>query len=87
MWVVYILECKYMLFYTGVTNDLQNRLEKHNDGKGAKFTRNYKPCKIVWHEHHKNRSEAQCREHEIKGWGRKKKIELIRDSSLCSECS
>ena len=88
MWIVYILKCRKDFLYTGVTNNLLKRIVKHNDGKGAKFTKNLRPCEYIWHEHHLNRSEAQKRESEIKKWHREKKIVLINeDSTQCLECS
>ena len=87
MWVVYILKCRNGILYTGVTNNLPNRVVQHNAGKGAKFTAINKPCILVWHEHHANRSAAQKKEWEIKEWDRKEKLEFIkRNSSQCREC-
>lgn len=87
MWIVYILKCRKDYLYTGVTNDLQKRIDTHNTGKGSKFTNRMKPCNLVWHEHHPSRSEAQKKESEIKKWRREKKLKLLKDnSSHCSEC-
>lgn len=87
-WVVYLLQCRDGSFYAGVTNNLKKRVETHNKGKGSAFTRTRRPCLTVWHEHHFNRSDAQKRESELKGWERKKKIALVAsNSSPCSECS
>ncbi|MEC7576654.1 MAG: GIY-YIG nuclease family protein, partial [Pseudomonadota bacterium] len=39
-WFVYIVECADNSLYTGITNDLDRRIEQHNSGTGAKYTRN-----------------------------------------------
>lgn len=76
--VVYILKCKDGTFYTGYTNDFLKRLEAHNNGKGAKYTRGRGPCKAVFIEEHPTKQEAMQREYEIKQLSRKDKIALIQ---------
>jgi len=77
-WVVYILECKDKTLYTGITNNLENRLEQHNTGsEGAKYTRARRPVKCVYQEEQQNRSEATKREMEIKKLSRGEKLQLI----------
>ena len=51
--------------YVGYTNDLKKRLNMHNSGKGAKFTRGRK-WKIIYTEKFKTKSEAISREYYIK---------------------
>jgi len=78
-WLVYILECKDQTLYTGITNDLEKRLEQHNHGKdGAKYTRVRRPVKCVYTEILNNRSEATKREYAIKKISRAEKIKLIK---------
>jgi len=77
-WLVYILECSDKTLYTGITNDLEKRLEQHNSGKdGAKYTRVRRPVKCVYQEVQKNRSEASKREFAIKKITRAEKLQLI----------
>lgn len=77
-WLVYILECNDKTLYTGITNDLEKRLQQHNNGKdGAKYTRVRRPVKCVYQEVQKNRSEATKREFAIKKITRAKKLKLI----------
>ncbi len=76
-WVVYILQCKDGTLYTGITNDLDSRLAKHNKGTGAKYTRSRLPVVCVWFEKKKNESYARKREAEIKSWPRIKKEKLL----------
>jgi putative endonuclease len=77
MWYVYILECKDESLYTGSTTDVLRRLEEHNSGKGANYTRVRLPVRLVHKEEHPDRSNAQKREAQIKGLPRKQKLELI----------
>ncbi len=78
---MYILLCNDQSFYVGITNNLEKRIIKHNQGKGAKYTRGRKPTKLVYFEKFKNKSEARKREIQIKGWRREKKINLIKYGS------
>lgn len=66
VWTVYILECKDKTLYTGITNDLESRLEKHDKGAGAKYTRGRGPFAIVFTERHPTKSSALKREAGIK---------------------
>lgn len=75
---VYIAQCSDETLYTGYCADLDERLKKHNEGKGAKYTRHRRPVKIVYNEMFKTRSEAMRREAQIKKWSRIKKEHLIK---------
>jgi len=77
MWYLYILRCSDDSFYTGVTTDIPNRIEKHNSGKGAKYTRANRPVSLVYYETHDTERDAKRREREIKSWRREKKGRLI----------
>jgi putative endonuclease len=79
---VYILTCKDETLYTGITTDLQKRLEEHNHSdKGAKYTRIRRPVVLSYSEKAENRSEASKREHAIKKLSRAQKLKLIYSSS------
>ncbi|MBI5456923.1 GIY-YIG nuclease family protein [Candidatus Kaiserbacteria bacterium] len=78
MYYVYILLCKNKSLYTGVAIDVQKRFEEHKAKKGAKYTRSFVPVRILYKESFSNRSDAQKREMQIKGWGRKEKLNLIK---------
>jgi putative endonuclease len=67
------------VLYTGVTNDLNQRLYEHyfGVGQGDSFTSKYKCYYLVWFERHQFINHAIEREKEIKGWTREKKIRLI----------
>ena len=78
-WDLYILECKDKSLYTGVTNNIEKRLEKHNDGCASRYTTAHRPVKLIYQEKQRNRSLALKREAEIKSWTRKKKLKLINN--------
>ncbi len=77
-WFVYILECNDGTLYTGMTNDLEGRLEKHMTGEGAKYTRSRGAKEIIYSEEFKTKSEALKREHEIKKLSRSEKLRIIK---------
>ena len=78
-WFVYILECNDSTLYTGITNNLEKRIEQHNNGQeGAKYTRARRPVNCVYKEIQKNRSEATKREFAIKKLSRSEKVKLIK---------
>ena len=77
-WHVYIIKCLDGTLYTGITNNLPQRVEEHNRGKGCRYTRGRGPVKLVHSERFPNRSSALKRESQIKRWGREEKILLIK---------
>ncbi len=77
-WCVYIVKCSDGSLYTGCTNNLNERIKAHNQGKGAKYTRGRLPVKLVYFEEIFSHSAALGREHEIKELSRRDKIELIK---------
>lgn len=74
---VYILECGDGSLYTGMTDDVERRVETHNSGKGAKYTRSRLPVKAVYREECGDRSDALKREAAIKKLSRSEKLSLI----------
>ena len=77
-WFTYILECSGGSYYTGVTTDLKTRVDRHNSGKGAKYTRARRPVVLVYFEPYLDEKNARRRERELKGWRRGKKERLVR---------
>jgi putative endonuclease len=71
---LYILKCSDNSLYTGITNDLENRLSKHEKGKGSKYVRSRLPFKLIHTEKFRTKSKALKREAEIKQWPREKKL-------------
>ena len=76
-WYVYILQCGDGSLYTGITDDVQRRLEVHLSGKGAKYTRGRAPLEPVYLEPCEDLSSAAKREYAIKQLTRAQKLELI----------
>ena len=62
---------------TGWTNDLEKRVEAHNSGKGAKYTKARRPVELAYYEEFETKEQAMKREYAIKQLGRKEKQELI----------
>ncbi len=77
-WFVYILECSDGTLYTGITNDVTRRLQQHNDGKGARYTRIRRPVKLLYCETCTSRSQALIREYAVKSLPREKKLDLTK---------
>lgn len=75
-WTVYILECADKTLYTGITNNLEERLVKHLKGTGAKYTRGRGPYKVVHTEQHRSKGRALQREAAIKALPRTEKLRL-----------
>jgi len=69
---------RHTTIYTGVTNDLIKRVWQHKNKLVEGFTKRYNINKLVYYEVAENPYEAIKREKEIKGWIRKKKIDLIK---------
>src|SRR4030095_1738182 len=74
---MYILECCNGKYYTGSTNDLILRVEQHQRGEGANFTRKNLPVELVYFEEYRRVDLAFYREKQVQGWSRKKKQALI----------
>ena len=81
MWFVYIIKCVDDSLYTGYTNNLEKRFEKHKSGKGSKYTRSHTPEKIVYSEKHIKKIVALRREREIKKWTRKEKLIFLENQN------
>lgn len=77
-YTLYLLRCSDGTLYTGITLDLQRRIDEHNtSGKGAKYTRSRRPCVMVYHELLENKSNALKREIAIKKMSRTQKEALL----------
>lgn len=62
----YIVECADGTYYCGYTNDLEKRIETHNRGKGAKYTKPRLPVVLVYYEEFDSKEEAMSREWHLK---------------------
>lgn len=79
MWFVYILECSDKTYYTGITKNISNRIQQHNAGKGAKYTRSRIPVRLVWYSECLDKSMALQTEHAIKSMKRLSKERMVMD--------
>lgn len=76
----YIVKCSDGSLYTGWTNNLEKRIEDHNAGRGAKYTKARRPVVLVYKEEFSTKQEAMKREWEIKRLSRKEKLSMIENS-------
>ncbi len=74
---MYILECSDGSYYTGSTNNLELRMEQHQNGEGANHTKKRLPVKLLYTEEFTRVDEAFYREKQVQGWSRKKKEALM----------
>ena len=77
---VYIVECRDGSYYTGWTNHPAIRLQAHNEGRGAKYTKSRRPVHFVYMETYETKEEAMSREFFIKKMKRPEKKLLIAGS-------
>ncbi len=73
---VYLLQCADGSIYTGWTLDVARRLQMHQNGRGARYTRTRRPVALIYKERLPSRADAMRRESEIKRWPRAKKLKL-----------
>lgn len=78
----YIVECSDHSLYTGWTTDLTKRLNAHNNGTGAKYTRARRPVKLVYYEEYETKQEATRREYAIKQLSAAQKRRLIESGNM-----
>lgn len=81
MWYLYILRCGDGSLYTGITTDVEKRLEAHRTGRGAKYTRGRGPLELVYREACGGHSDALRRELAVKKMTRGQKIQMIQQET------
>ena len=77
MWFVYLVECNDNTLYCGMTNNIEKRIETHNLGNGAKYTKSRLPVKLVKSWEFETKSLACKEEYRIKKLKRSEKLEFI----------
>ena len=77
-WCLYLVRCSDGTLYTGITNDLQRRLDRHNDGTASRYTRSRRPVTLRYQELCGSRSQALIRECSLRLLSRKEKEELVK---------
>jgi putative endonuclease len=78
---VYIVRCSDNTLYTGISKDVANRIDTHNKGRGARYTKSRSPVQLVFQETGFSHSDALKRERKIKKFPRAKKEGMIREYS------
>ena len=80
IWYLYILRCGDGTLYTGITTDVEKRLEVHRSGKGAKYTRGRAPLELVYRDECGSHSDALKRESAVK------KLTRIQKEAIIAQC-
>jgi len=83
-WSVYLARCADDSLYTGVAKDVEARLEAHNAGRGAAYTRSRRPIKLVYRIDELSRSEALIEEARIKSLDRPSKLALLAEAKAAA---
>jgi len=73
----YILKCSDESYYVGSASNLEDRLNRHNQGRGPTYTAKRRPVQLVYYERFNSLDGAAKRERQIKRWSRAKKEALI----------
>lgn len=81
-WYVYLVECSDESIYTGISLDVEKRLERHNNGTGARYTAARRPVKLLRKIPCSSHSEALKLEAKIKKLKRKAKLNLVESGDL-----
>ncbi|KAA3613881.1 MAG: GIY-YIG nuclease family protein [Calditrichaeota bacterium] len=74
---VYILKCRDGSYYTGSTTNIHQRIQQHENGEGAEWTKKRLPVEVVFLQEMSNKDEAYQMEQKVKKWSRAKKVALI----------
>jgi predicted GIY-YIG superfamily endonuclease len=82
MWFVYVLRCNDGSVYIGQTDNLNQRLSRHNAGTAAAHTAKRRPVRVIYAEAYPTREECLRRERQLKGWTRAKKELAARVSTV-----
>ena len=80
-WRVYLVKCADNSLYCGIANDINGRIEKHNAGKGAKYTQSRLPVELMAVSRELSRSGALTLEHYIKQQPAEEKIDELKRST------
>ena len=74
----YLLECADGTYYAGAAKDLDERIKRHNAGKGAKYVRGRTPARLVYAKLYRSLGKALRAEACLKKLTRKQKKALIK---------
>ena len=76
---IYIVCCSDNSYYTGHTDNLEQRIAQHQAGEVTGYTSKRRPVELVFAQDCATREEAMSGEIQIKGWSRKKKEAMMRN--------
>lgn len=79
-WRVYVVRCADNSLYCGITNDIAKRIEKHNAGKGAKYTKSRRPVKLMAVSRGMSKSDALKLERYIKRRPAGEKVAALQEN-------
>jgi putative endonuclease len=79
---IYLLRCADGTIYTGWTFDVARRVQSHQKGRGARYTRMRRPVTLLYRERVPSRRAAMRREAAIKRLPRARKLALAHPSTL-----
>ena len=82
VWCVYIVECNDGTLYTGISNNIDERIWEHNSGTGSKYTRGRRPVKLLAKRDCNDKSQASKIEYRIKRLRRKDKLRSITNGRV-----
>lgn len=74
----YVLECADGSYYAGYTNNIEKRIQTHNEGKGAKYTRARRPVVLRYYEQYETKTEAMQAEYRFKQLKRPEKERIVQ---------
>ncbi len=78
MYYLYIIECADKTLYTGITTDIERRMDEHNfSKKGSKYVMARRPSRLVFSKQFKDRSSVSKEEARIKRLTREEKLTII----------
>ena len=80
-WKVYLVKCADNSLYCGIANDINGRIEKHNAGKGSKYTQSRLPVELMAVSRELSRSGALTLEYYIKQQSAEEKIDELKRST------
>lgn len=84
---LYMLRCADDTLYTGITTDLDRRLDEHNKGKAAcaKYTRARLPVSLIYTKKYKDRSGASVAEAQMKKLSREQKLTMVASAEKTAQ--
>lgn len=79
---MYILKCFDETYYCGSTINLKRRIQQHQNGDGANYTKNRLPVKLLYYEIYPRIDLAFFREKQVQKWRREKKEALMNGENM-----